>query len=215
MDAGWHPRRARYLARSRWPCGLWVEMKIVDGDNNELPWDGVASGVLLVKGPWVCSGYYRLDDKPAVDEDGWFNTGDMAAIDEQGYVTITDRIKDVIKSGGEWISSIDVENAAMGHPDVSRGRRYRRVGSEVDRAATADCYSCGRIQLLISRLFWPLSRARSPSGGYLETVFLSRRFPTQQPAKSARKICATSLRTMPTLECQRIGRVLDVYPKLY
>jgi len=95
-----------------------VEMKIVDGDNNELPWDGVASGVLLVKGPWVCSGYYRLDDKPAVDEDGWFNTGDMAAIDEQGYVTITDRIKDVIKSGGEWISSIDVENAAMAHPDV-------------------------------------------------------------------------------------------------
>ncbi|MDC0589014.1 long-chain fatty acid--CoA ligase [bacterium] len=95
-----------------------VEMKIVDGDNNELPWDGVASGALLVKGPWVCSGYYRLDDKPAVDEEGWFNTGDMAAIDEQGYVTITDRIKDVIKSGGEWISSIDVENAAMSHPDV-------------------------------------------------------------------------------------------------
>ncbi len=95
-----------------------VEMKIIDGDNNELPWDGVASGVLLVKGPWVCSGYYRLDDKPAVDADGWFNTGDMASIDEFGYVTITDRIKDVIKSGGEWISSIDVENAAMAHPDV-------------------------------------------------------------------------------------------------
>jgi len=95
-----------------------VEMKIVDGDDNELPWDGCASGVLLVKGPWVCSGYYRLDDKPAVDADGWFNTGDMASIDEYGYVTITDRIKDVIKSGGEWISSIDVENAAMAHPEV-------------------------------------------------------------------------------------------------
>ena len=95
-----------------------VEMKIVDEDYNELPWNGIASGLLLVKGPWVISGYYRLDDKPALDADGWFDTGDMASIDEYGYVTITDRVKDVIKSGGEWISSIDVENAAMGHSDV-------------------------------------------------------------------------------------------------
>ena len=95
-----------------------VQMKIVDGDQNELPWDGIASGLLMVKGPWVISGYYRLDEKPALDEDGWFDTGDMAAIDEYGYVTITDRVKDVIKSGGEWISSIDVENAAMAYPDV-------------------------------------------------------------------------------------------------
>jgi 3-(methylthio)propionyl---CoA ligase len=95
-----------------------VEMKIVDANNDELPWDGIASGVLKVRGPWVCSGYYKLDEKPAVDKDGWFDTGDMAAIDEYGYVTITDRVKDVIKSGGEWISSIDVENAAMSHPDV-------------------------------------------------------------------------------------------------
>ena len=95
-----------------------VQMKIVDADQSELPWDGIASGLLMVKGPWVISGYYRLDEKPALDEDGWFDTGDMAAIDEYGYVTITDRVKDVIKSGGEWISSIDVENAAMAHPDV-------------------------------------------------------------------------------------------------
>ena len=95
-----------------------VEMKIVDADDNELPWDGIASGVLKVKGPWVCSGYYKLDDKPALDDQGWFDTGDMAAIDEYGYVVITDRVKDVIKSGGEWISSIDVENAAMSHQDV-------------------------------------------------------------------------------------------------
>ncbi len=95
-----------------------VEMRIVDENHNELPWDGIASGLLLVKGPWVISGYYRLDEKPALDSDGWFDTGDMASIDEYGYVTITDRVKDVIKSGGEWISSIDVENAAMSHPDV-------------------------------------------------------------------------------------------------
>lgn len=95
-----------------------VEMKIVDSDNNSLPWDGIASGILMVKGPWVCNGYYRLEDQPALDADGWFNTGDMASIDEYGYVVITDRVKDVIKSGGEWISSIDVENAAMSHADV-------------------------------------------------------------------------------------------------
>ena len=95
-----------------------VEMRIVDSENNDLPWNGIASGLLLVKGPWVCQGYYRLDEKPALDADGWFDTGDMASIDEYGYVTITDRVKDVIKSGGEWISSIDVENAAMGHEEV-------------------------------------------------------------------------------------------------
>jgi fatty-acyl-CoA synthase len=93
-------------------------MKIVDADHHELPWDGVASGLLLVKGPWVISSYYRAEESSTLDADGWFDTGDMAAIDEYGYVTITDRVKDVIKSGGEWISSIDVENAAMGHPDV-------------------------------------------------------------------------------------------------
>ena len=72
----------------------------------------------MVKGPWVCNGYYKLEDQPALDADGWFDTGDMASIDEYGYVIITDRVKDVIKSGGEWISSIDVENAAMSHEHV-------------------------------------------------------------------------------------------------
>jgi fatty-acyl-CoA synthase len=96
-----------------------IEARIVDDENNELPRDGSTSGMLMVKGPWVCDSYYRLEDKPALDEQGWFNTGDMATIDKRGYVTITDRVKDVIKSGGEWISSIDVENAAMAHPHVS------------------------------------------------------------------------------------------------
>mgnify|MGYP001158122829 FL=1 len=95
-----------------------VQMKIVDADYNALPWDGLSSGLLLVKGPWVCNGYYKLEDQPALDADGWFDTGDMASIDEYGYVVITDRVKDVIKSGGEWISSIDVENAAMSHEHV-------------------------------------------------------------------------------------------------
>ncbi|WP_035882641.1 3-(methylthio)propionyl-CoA ligase [Cupriavidus metallidurans] len=93
-----------------------VDMKIVDGDGKELPWDGKAFGDLYVRGPWVIDHYFRNDNSPLVD--GWFPTGDVATIDEEGYMQITDRSKDVIKSGGEWISSIDVENVAAAHPAV-------------------------------------------------------------------------------------------------
>ena len=95
-----------------------VEMKIVDDEGNDLPRDGIACGSLLVRGPAVAKAYYRMD-APIVDADGWMDTGDVANIDELGFMQITDRAKDVIKSGGEWISSIDVENIAVGHPDVS------------------------------------------------------------------------------------------------
>ena len=95
-----------------------VDMKIVDEAGAELPWDGKAYGDLLVKGPWVISEYYQGEGgSPLVD--GWFPTGDVATIDADGYMQITDRSKDVIKSGGEWISSIDVENIAMAHPAVA------------------------------------------------------------------------------------------------
>ena len=101
-----------------------IEMCIVDEDNNELPWDGVAFGALKVRGSWVARGYYGLSDVPGaedcpVDENGWFQTGDVAAITPEGYLRITDRTKDVIKSGGEWISSIEIENAAVSHKDVA------------------------------------------------------------------------------------------------
>ena len=96
------------------------ELKIVDEDNNELPWDGVAYGALRVRGPWVCSDYFKLEGKGGSHtEDGWFDTGDVATIDPDGYMAITDRTKDVIKSGGEWISSIEIENTAIGHPRVA------------------------------------------------------------------------------------------------
>ncbi len=95
-----------------------VDMKIVDGNYRELPWDGQTYGDLMVKGPWVISEYFREEGaSPLVD--GWFPTGDVATIDPDGYMQITDRSKDVIKSGGEWISSIDVENIAMAHPAVA------------------------------------------------------------------------------------------------
>jgi acyl-CoA synthetase (AMP-forming)/AMP-acid ligase II len=100
---------------------IGVEMKIVDDDGKSLPHDGSAVGELLVRGPWIVSAYYKDDEatKAAVEPDGWFHTGDVASIDPDGYVKLTDRRKDVIKSGGEWISSIDLENAAMAHEDVA------------------------------------------------------------------------------------------------
>ncbi len=97
-----------------------VEMRIVNDAGEELPWDGVAYGALQVRGPWICSGYFKLEGKSeAHSEDGWFDTGDVATIDPDGYMAITDRTKDVIKSGGEWISSIDIENTAVGHEAVA------------------------------------------------------------------------------------------------
>ncbi|MDT0137181.1 3-(methylthio)propionyl-CoA ligase [Acidovorax sp. PRC11] len=99
-----------------------VDMKIVDGEGRELPWDGKAYGDLLVKGPWIVDRYYRASGSPLVPDAqgrGWFPTGDVATIDPDGYMQITDRSKDVIKSGGEWISSIDIENIAMAHPAVA------------------------------------------------------------------------------------------------
>ena len=95
-----------------------VEMKIVDPDGKELPWDGQHSGDLYVKGPWIISAYFKGEGgDPLVD--GWFPTGDVANIDADGFMQITDRSKDVIKSGGEWIGSIDLENIAMAHPAVA------------------------------------------------------------------------------------------------
>jgi len=96
-----------------------AKMKIVDDDDRTLPNDGKAFGTLKVRGPSVCSGYYNEGPSEAHDQNGWFSTGDVATIDPDGYMQITDRSKDVIKSGGEWISSIELENIAVGHPDVA------------------------------------------------------------------------------------------------
>ena len=96
-----------------------VEMKITDDENRELPWDGASFGRLKVRGPAVASAYYEGAGTEQFDAEGWFDTGDVAHIDPNGYMQITDRAKDVIKSGGEWISTIALENLAVGHPDVA------------------------------------------------------------------------------------------------
>jgi fatty-acyl-CoA synthase len=136
-----------------------VQMKIVDDEGRDLPRDGRTSGHLVVKGPCVAKGYFKRNET-VLDEDGWFDTGDIANIDPLGYMQITDRDKDVIKSGGEWISSIEVENTALGCPGVAEAAVIglphpkwserplliikRETGSEVSAAEVLD-YLQGRI----------------------------------------------------------------------
>jgi len=118
LDAEASARYDRQVKQGRPVFG--VEARIVDEAGAPLPRDGVAFGELQVRGPWVCTGYHRLEVSPGHTADGWFATGDVATIDPDGYVQITDRKKDLIKSGGEWISSIDLEDLAMSHPDVQQ-----------------------------------------------------------------------------------------------
>jgi len=96
-----------------------VDVRIVGADGHELPWDGTTMGALHVRGPWVAGGYYDDPEHSQAFQEGWFHTGDVATIDPEGYIQIVDRTKDLIKSGGEWISSVDLENAIMAHPKVS------------------------------------------------------------------------------------------------
>ncbi|WBP95310.1 long-chain-fatty-acid--CoA ligase [Mycolicibacterium neoaurum] len=99
---------------------IWgVDIKIVDDEGNRLPWDGEAFGEVFVRGPWIASGYFKGEGGDKLDAEGFFPTGDVATVDPDGYVQLVDRAKDVIKSGGEWISSIDLENAATGHPAIA------------------------------------------------------------------------------------------------
>jgi len=96
----------------------WVELRLVGDDGGEVAWDGESTGEIEVRGPWIAARYFRDDSSDQKFDSGWLRTGDIAAVDEDGFVQITDRAKDVIKSGGEWISSVELENEMMSHPDV-------------------------------------------------------------------------------------------------
>jgi fatty-acyl-CoA synthase len=98
-----------------------VDLRIIDpGSDEELPWDGEARGELQARGPWIAAGYYNDDrSSESFTEDGWLRTGDVATISPNGYVRLVDRTKDLVKSGGEWISSVELENAIMAHPKVA------------------------------------------------------------------------------------------------
>jgi 3-(methylthio)propionyl---CoA ligase len=112
------PLDERYKLQAKQGRAMFgIELKILGPGGDTLPHDGKAFGRLLVRGPWVASGYYKHDDR-STWIDGWFDTGDVATIDEFGTLTIVDRSKDVIKSGGEWISSVELENVAISHPAI-------------------------------------------------------------------------------------------------
>jgi fatty-acyl-CoA synthase len=111
------PEQRLALQRKQGRAVFGVDMKIVGDDGQELPWDGLHSGELMVRGPWIVERYLNAPQSPLLD--GWFPTGDVATIDADGFMQITDRAKDVIKSGGEWIGSIDLENVAMAHPGIA------------------------------------------------------------------------------------------------
>jgi fatty-acyl-CoA synthase len=114
------PEEERVALKLKQGRGVWgVEMKIVDDEGNEQPWDGASRGNLLIRGPWIAASYFKHEGGDVLDKDGYFPTGDVATINSDGFLQLVDRAKDVIKSGGEWISSIDLENAAMSHPAVS------------------------------------------------------------------------------------------------
>lgn len=146
------PFAKRIDARMKSGRALWgVKYRIVDDDERDLTHDGIAFGHLRVKAPWIASGYFKGEGGAALDDRGFLKTGDMATIDPDGYVALTDRSKDVIKSGGEWISSIALENVAAGHPEVLQAAVIgvahpkwqerpllivvRRQGSKLDRNA--------------------------------------------------------------------------------
>jgi len=113
----WSEREVYALRAKQGVTAPFIEIRAV-GMDGTVPWNGETAGELEVRGPWVANSYYRMDQGDKWTSDGWFRTGDVATIDAEGYVKITDRVKDMIKSGGEWISSIDLENAIVGHASV-------------------------------------------------------------------------------------------------
>jgi acyl-CoA synthetase (AMP-forming)/AMP-acid ligase II len=113
------PEATRFAIRAKQGLpSVGVEIRAMDENNQEIPWDGKSFGELQVRGPWIIRSYYNDERSPQSFIDGWFRTGDVVTIDPEGFVQIVDRTKDVIKSGGEWISSQDLENAIMAHPKV-------------------------------------------------------------------------------------------------
>ncbi|NOG72779.1 long-chain-fatty-acid--CoA ligase [Roseicella sp. DB1501] len=120
QNAGWDEDRFLDYARKQGRPVFGVEFRVRDAEGKEIPHDGVAFGELEVRGPWVAKAYFNRPGDPAHTADGWFRTGDVVTVDELGCIEIVDRAKDVIKSGGEWISSITLENLIMGHPAVAQ-----------------------------------------------------------------------------------------------
>ncbi|HEX2122570.1 MAG TPA: long-chain fatty acid--CoA ligase [Thermoanaerobaculia bacterium] len=159
----WHGENAMDARATQGPPVPCLELRIADlSTGAELPWDGTTFGEMEVRGPWVMSGYHNDTDRSRITADGWFRTGDVAAITPDGYINIVDRAKDVIKSGGEWVSSVELENAIMAHPKVLEAAvigvphpkwQERPVGYVVPRAEFRDSLSADEILEHLSAKF--------------------------------------------------------------
>ena len=157
--------------------------------------DGATAGELLVRGPWICRRYYRAD-RDAIDADGWFHTGDIATIDPDGYLQITDRSKDLIKSGGEWISSIELENIAVGHPDVAEAAVIAARHPRWDERSRPCCWSCpSRAAASTLPRCWPCSPARLHAWRYRMPSWSSPSCRTPPRASCSRRRCASATAT--------------------
>ena len=128
--------------RGRAPSSPGLEARIVDEDGDPLPWDGETVGELQCRGPWVATDYWG--GAPEKFQDGWLRTGDMAAMESDGYFRIVDRSKDLVKSGGEWISSVELEGACLAHPAVREAAVVGVRSREVGRAAGGGRVAAGR-----------------------------------------------------------------------
>jgi fatty-acyl-CoA synthase len=179
-------RSRHQVKQGRPPFG--VQVRIVDQQGTPLPHDGVAFGELQVRGPWVVDGYFK-DDTHRLTEDGWFCTGDVVTIDDTCCIQVTDRTKDLIKSGGEWISSIDVENAAMGHPGITMaavvGVPHERWGERPLLVAVAACDPPPTRESVLEHLRGSLADWQLPD----EVVFVD-----QLPMGATGKVQKTKLR---------------------
>ena len=168
-----------------------VELRIVDDDGDELPWDGTAVGEIEVRGPWITASYWQ-DPAPEKFHDGWLRTGDVGTVTANGYMQITDRAKDVIKSGGEWISSVELENALDGPPRRRRGRGHRDPRPALGRTAAG--MRRHRRRHRPGRRSWSSSPGTSPSGRCPRTGRSSTRSRRRPSASSTRRHYGRSTR---------------------
>ena len=181
--------RCRACRSRSWSCAPGTTT------GKEIPWDGEAMGELEVRGPWVAAGYYETPEQAERwTDDGWFKTGDIASFHPLGYVMIKDRSKDVIKSGGEWISSVDLENALMAHPGDRRGGRDRDPAREVGRAAARGLRAEGGRRRRRRTSCASSSRPTSPSSGCRTRSSSSTRSRRRLSASSERRHCGSSSR---------------------
>ncbi len=168
----------------------WVQTRLVDDDGLEVPWDGESTGELEVRGPWIAASYF--DDESGADRfhDGWLRTGDIASIDEHAFIQITDRSKDVIKSGGEWISSVELENEVMAHPDVIEAAVIAKPDERWAERPLCCVVVREGAQLAAEELLEHLRGRAWPSGGCPTSSLSSPRSPRPASASSTRRSCA-------------------------